>query len=66
MEPLTMGAARYHVDYFKARALIIRGTVKGELVNGRWMVDAKSLADWKSAETEALRARIAAEPMPAA
>jgi hypothetical protein len=66
MEPLTVGAARYHVDYFKARTLIIRGTVKGELLNGRWMVDAKSLAEWKAAETKALRARIAADPMPAA
>lgn len=66
MEPLTIVAARCRVDYFKARSLVIRGTVQGALVNGRWVCSEKSLAKWKAAETAALRARLATEPSTAA
>jgi hypothetical protein len=65
MEPLTTVAARHRIDYFKLRSLVIRGTVKGALVNGRWMCENRSAAKWKAAETEALRARLATEPAPA-
>jgi hypothetical protein len=59
MEPLTVVAARLKVDYYKARTLIIRGTVTGGLINGRWLCDAGSLAAWKAADTASLRAKLA-------
>ena len=42
---LPSAAQRLGVGYFKARELLFRGALRGELVNGRWLVSAESVED---------------------
>jgi hypothetical protein len=52
LEPLTVVAARNQVDYQRARALIIRGEVEGELRGTRWFCSGEGLRRWKESQTQ--------------
>jgi hypothetical protein len=51
LRPLTGVCARLHLDYFRARAAIIRGEARGEQVAGRWLADEEDLRRWQVSRT---------------
>lgn len=49
MVPMMDACIAAQVDYYRARSLILTGTIPGEKRDGKWFCDPEALERWKTA-----------------